>query len=830
MHEDAATTPPPQLAPDRFLDAAVEEGAPTLPLGPHQTASPPPLPASIGRYRILRLLGEGGMGAVYEAEQEQPRRRVALKVIKAAWAGPGLLHRFELESQTLGRLHHPGIAQIYEAGAAESATGTQPYFAMELIHGQPLCRFAETMKLDLRQRLALMRQICDAVQHAHERGVIHRDLKPANILVDERGQAKILDFGLARVTDSDVEATRQTDIGQILGTLPYMSPEQVTGDSAAIDERSDVYSLGVVFYELLAGQLPYRISRQLHEAVQTIQQSDPGRLSSINRLYRGDIETITAKALEKDKARRYQSAAELSADIERYLADQPIAAKPASTSYQLRKFARRHKALVASIGVVVLALVAGTAVSTLEAIRARRAEAAARAVSDFLQNDLFAQASAYSQSSISNKPDPEIKVRTALDRAAARVEGKFAGQPVVEAAIRGTIGRTYKDLGLYPEARRQLLAALDLSLRALGPNNANTLGIQADMLEMDTAGGNLTEAEKQLALLVERSRRVSGASSPDTLKYMRDLSNVYALENKFPQAEALDRQGLDLSRQTFGLEAPATLAAEKALALDYHDQGKYPEAEAMLKTVLESDRRVLGPEHPDTLAAMRDLGNNDVSEGKFADAEQLIGQAVEINRRILGPEHRSTMQYMGSLAGVYRDQGKFDQAAAIDRQLLDTAQRVFTAEQLWTSDYIANLGVDYGMAGKYSQAEPLLARAAEVDRREYGPENLKTLGALSGLAMTEDALGKRAEAEQLHIKLAEAAPRALRAENPATLTILSSAADCFQQHGKYAIAETYAAKTLEGRRHTPRRPGPGHHSIGAGSRSGLPLRRKIRRG
>ena len=300
------------------------------------------LPESIGSYRIVRLLGEGGMGLVFEAEQEQPRRTVALKVIRAGLVTPSVLQRFERESQALARLHHPGIAQIYEAGAADYGLGSQPYFAMEFIEGLPLNRYAAGNRLDTRQRLSLMIQVCDAVEHAHRRGVIHRDLKPGNILVDQNGQPKILDFGLARVTDSDVEATRQTDVGQLLGTLAYMSPEQVLADPLAMDTRSDVYALGVILYELLAGKLPYVISRQLHEAVQAIREQDAAPLSLVSRAYRGDIETIVAKALEKDRERRYSSAADLASDIRRHLEDQPISAKPPSAVYQVQKFARRH--------------------------------------------------------------------------------------------------------------------------------------------------------------------------------------------------------------------------------------------------------------------------------------------------------------------------------------------------------------------------------------------------------------------------------------------------------------------------------------------------------
>jgi len=314
------------------------------------------------------------MGAVYEAEQDQPRRTVALKVIKPGLASRELLRRFEHESQALGRLHHPGIAQIYEAGTADSGFGLQPYFAMEFIQGASLLKYAEAHQLGTRERLELMVKVCDAVHHAHQRGITHRDLKPGNILVDETGQPKIVDFGVARATDADARATRQTDLGQLVGTLAYMSPEQVLGDPLELDTRSDVYALGVMLFELLAGRLPYEIGRQLTKAVQTIREEDPARLSSISRVYRGDIETIAAKALEKDKTRRYQSAAELAADIQRYLKDEPIVARRATAAYHLRKFARRHSALVAGVAVTFVVLIAGIIVSSSLAARARRAE------------------------------------------------------------------------------------------------------------------------------------------------------------------------------------------------------------------------------------------------------------------------------------------------------------------------------------------------------------------------------------------------------------------------------------------------------------------------
>ncbi|MBT8484144.1 MAG: protein kinase [Phycisphaerales bacterium] len=339
------------------------------------------IPERIGHYRIVRECGHGGMGVVYEAEQDSPQRRVALKVLRTGLVSRELLRRFRYEAEVLGRLQHPGIGQIFEAGSFDVGEGGQPFFAMEYIEGASLIEHAATNELDVKGRLELIVRVCDAVHYAHQRGVVHRDLKPDNVLIDGQGNPKVLDFGVARMTDADVQMTTiRTDVGQLIGTLQYMSPEQATGNSSALDTRSDIYSIGVMLYELLADRLPYSLRKMtVPQSLRVIQEDTPSRLSTYDVVFRGDVETIVGKCLEKEPERRYQSASELAEDIRRYLRDEPIAARPPSAMYQLRKFARRNRALVGGIAGVLVAIVLGIVGMGIFAVQSGRNAAAARA-------------------------------------------------------------------------------------------------------------------------------------------------------------------------------------------------------------------------------------------------------------------------------------------------------------------------------------------------------------------------------------------------------------------------------------------------------------------
>jgi eukaryotic-like serine/threonine-protein kinase len=814
------------------------------------------LPARINQYRILRLLGEGGMGIVYEAEQERPSRSVALKVIKPGFAGPDLKRRFEQEWRALGRLQHPGIAQIYEAGTSDSGLGPQPYFAMELVHGEPLLSYSATRHSNLRERLTLMLKVSEAVHHAHQRGLVHRDLKPANILVDDAGQPKVLDFGVARVTDCDTQATHRTDLGQLVGTLAYMSPEQTLGDPLEIDVRSDVYALGVLLYELLAGRLPYPVSTKLHEAVQSIREEDPTPLSSIDRLYRGDIETIVAKALEKDKARRYASAADLASDIRRYLEDQPIVARPASAAYQLSKFARRHRSLVAGASAVFVVLVAGVVASAWQAARATKASEAAlrerdlvlaaeqratrerdralsaektanaagaqaleqrnraveeqqradteaamaKAVYDFLQNDLLAQASSAAQAGSKSKPDPDLKVRTALDRAAQHIARKFDRQPPVEASLRQTIGMTYLNLGLYTEAQRELERALDLRRRISGEQDPATLTSLISLGHVLHAQGKYPQAEALYERVLEGRRRVLGENHPDTLAAINDLINVYRDETKYPQAAALMVKALGIQRRTLGEEHPEALHTMLNLAAVSRNQGKYPQAEELFTKVLEIQRRTLGDEHPETLATLNLLALQYREEGKYARSEELCAESFELRRRVMGPEHPGTLEAMNLLAILYRVNAKYGQAEAMLRQALDTERRTLGEEHPLTMLSLAELPGVYWVEGKYAEAEPLYVKALEMRSRVLGAEHEDTVSTMNNLATLYLSEGKFEESEPLLTKVLEIRRRVRGENEPHTLTAMNNLGVLYRNKGEYGKAESLFLKVLEARR------------------------------
>jgi serine/threonine protein kinase len=617
----------------------------------------------VGDYKLIRLIGEGGMGVVYEAEQQHPRRPVALKLIRPFLVSRNLLRRFEHESDVLARLDHPGIARVYEAGTFESpaGAGAQPFFAMELVRGVPLSAYARDRKLDTRARLQLLAKVCDAVHHAHQKGVVHRDLKPSNILVDESGQPKVLDFGVAKAVDGDVgtiapSQTMHTESGQLVGTIPYMSPEQVAGDVRQIDTRSDVYALGVIGFELLAGRLPYAVlDKPLPEAARVIREDEPSRLSSVDRTFRGDVETIVGKALQKEKERRYGSAGELAADIARHLNYEPISARAPGTWYQFSRFARRNKTLVVGTAAVFLALLVGIVATSRQAVRARRAE---RTVRQEQLRTLEQKQQAERAAAVANqvkefvqgvlelaKPEEaqgrQMTLAQALDVAAQRVE-IVQDDPLIEAAVRESLGSTYESLGREDLALPHHERALALRRSALGDEHADTVQSINNLGNTLLGLGRHEAAGPLLEEAVERGRRVYGEAHPRTLMATGNLASVVSDAGRHVEAEALYRRTYDAARKELGPADLATLGLANNLAHALGMLGRWDDAHAIIREASDQCSRTLGDSHPATAHVAHTLAVVLERLNRIDEALAVYRANLPRMRRVLGEEHPHT--------------------------------------------------------------------------------------------------------------------------------------------------------------------------------------------
>jgi serine/threonine protein kinase/tetratricopeptide (TPR) repeat protein len=773
--------------------------------------APPVLPVeaveSIGGYRILGVLGEGGMGVVYEAEQSSPQRRVALKVMRRGHTVDEVhVRMFHHEAQALARLRHPKIAAIYESG--HTADG-HDFFAMELVRGQTLgswldSRSASVTASELRTRLRLFHCLCEPVHYAHQRGVIHRDLKPANVMVTEdvdrdlsagaitAPEVKILDFGLARIADPDMEAaTMMSEVGVIRGTLPYMSPEQTRSDIDAVDVRTDVYALGVILYEIVSGRRPYDLdSSSLVDAVRVICEEPPLPLNDPSRpgvTLDRDLETIVGKALAKEPDQRYGSVSELADDIDRYLGERPILARRPSASYRAKKFVRRHRAGVAASALVLAAIVAGIVGITVGLVRAKSAEAHARReaatsarVSQFLADMLASvDAQQVGRLLLSDLEQRVAEAATArgrmpasaidefrsltrdvsgtdagrrlvddaiLSRAGMAIAERFGEEPGVAGRLEHTLAETYERFGLYDSSLEHAQSAATIRGEAFGPDASETLQSRSLIGLLRYRQGDYEDAEELLESVLLRQRSILGEDHPDVFKSAVRLSWVMIEDGRYAEAEELLTDILQRQRGVLGEEHRDTATTMNSLAVVYTDQQRYAEAQALHSEVLAVRSRILGPSDPDTLKSMTNLAILSYYQGRLDDAAALFQDVLDIQIQTFGPGHPITLGSTNNLAIIYQRQGRLDRARELHQQALDTKIRVLGAEHPETLSSQYNLAIVLTAEGRFDDAERLHRQTLEVRRRTLGADNPQALDSLCAVAGVAALRGDRGAA------------------------------------------------------------------------------------
>jgi len=609
-----------------FYSSETELGPP----GSGAAGMPVHAPARIAQYEIKRVIASGGMGTVFEGLQDNPRRPVAVKVVKSAFESHEAVQRLEYEAQVLARLRHPGIAQIYEAGSYDDQGVAVPFFAMEYIpNARPITEYAADKRLTHRQRLELFLQVCDAVHHGHQRGIVHRDLKPSNILVDSAGRVRVIDFGVARATGADMQqAKARTRVGQVIGTVQYMSPEQFDADPHDIDTRSDVYALGLVLYELLSGQLPYEVdSGSIFDIADEARQGRLRHLSSLDRSLGGELEAIVHKALKRDREQRYQSAFGLAQDIRRYLAGDAVTARPAGFLYQLQVFARRNKTLIGLVGAAFVLLFAGIIVTTSLLVRVdaerHRAEMESRRATagrEFLTSVLA--------SAVPHGYGDQTTVADVLDSASRMVTGAFEDEPEVEAEVRRSLGLAYLNIGHWEQAEQQLAAALALRREALGTSHDKTLesieDLQLTFNILDNRRGSLELERERIAAM---SARVGSADSPEILS---QSGLAYYLEDVGDLGEA-QRVALDMWQATSSLEGPdseTALSDQAYYAWLLMKNGSYAQAQETAVDALSRATASLGADHETTAEARSALAAVHIAQGHTEEARDLYDLRV----------------------------------------------------------------------------------------------------------------------------------------------------------------------------------------------------------
>ena len=700
----------------------------------------------IGSFVLLRLIAAGGMGAVYEAEQQRPRRRVALKLMHPGATGPKALARFRDESDLLARLSHPGIAQVYETGVLVQGEGDDqeeiPWFAMELVEGaRSLVRFASEEALDLHRRLELFVRVCASVHHGHLRGVLHRDLKPANLLVDGAGNVKVIDFGVAKALDAGLAASAErTQQGEIVGTLLYMSPEQIAGRHEDVDVRTDVYALGLVLFELVCHRRPFTIEGlSLQAAARVLAEDDPPAPGTLVPGLANDLDWVLARALAKEPQRRYASVAELADDLNRFLRHEPVAAGPPSRVYHMRKFVRRHRTGVTAAIVVLLALLGGLVGVGFGLVRALRAEALAQeervsaeaearkatAVVDFLV-DVFSSADPA-------RSGRDVTMRQVLARADGPALERFAAEPEVQARLEGALGSVYHGLGDDEEAEAHLREALAILRREPGEPNAETVDVLNALGDTLSMGGRLEEAESFLLEARQMAELLAG-EDVRVSRVTTSLGRLRLAQSRRDEAEALLREAIDGFTQRLGPRHRDTLVATNDLAGVLHEGRRFDEAAALYREALGGMVATLGDEHPETVRLRANLAGLLYTQGDKQEAIELTAVLLETRRRLLGEDHPDTLRTITNLASMLHSSGRMQEAAPLYREGIERMGRTLAPEHPVLQTLRQNLGILEKERGDFGAAEEILGELYETRRAGLGPGNEATLRTLYDLA------------------------------------------------------------------------------------------------
>ena len=740
---------------------------------------------AIDRYLLVEKIGEGGMGEVWLADQQEPvRRRVALKLIKAGMNSREVIRRFASERQALALMDHPAIAKVFDAGSTSQGT---PYFVMEYASGEPITSYCDNRRLPMRDRLELFRQVCEAVQHAHQKAIIHRDLKPSNILVTEvdgRAMPKVIDFGIAKaLTQNLTGETMFTRVGALIGTPEYMSPEQALTSGEDIDTRTDVYSLGVVFYELLAGARPIELGKiPLAEFLQRLRETEPPKPSTritthdpgtstevarrrqsepavLARQLHGDLDAIALKAIEKDRSRRYSTPLEFAADIARYLRNEPVSARAPSASYRAGKYIRRHRVGVAAAVFVVLLLVSFGVAQTAQLRRTTRERDRGNRVTDFMTR-------MFKVSNPSEARGKTITAREILDQSSKEIETGLAKEPEVQAQMMHVMASVYDGLGLFSNAESLARRAVEIRRRVLGVDQAETLNSMDLLASVLNEENREKEAEQLCRETLEARRRVLGPENRDTLASMYSLGGILNQEGRYPQAEKVHRELVDKASRALGRNDQLTAQAMHQLAVDLAYQGKLPEAEKVFRDTLEYDTRRYGTDHPEVLRDRSDLAACLQQQEHFGEAEKIYAELIPADRRVLGPDHPRTVLAMGNLALALTLDGKHAEAEKLFRETLEIKRRVLGPEHRSTTVTMANLAQVLEYEGHNSDSERVFEETLRIQRRTLGPTHSDTLSTLEGFGELLRSEKRYPEAEKTLREALDSRRRTLGDDHP----------------------------------------------------------------